>query len=124
MNLFLNRNISNFNCRIFPKTEAREDEDIIEAGISAVDVFIRDNYRRFCEGIPIQVVLDMRSNGSYPELYKLKQRNFELQVKEKCLRVRRAINKKITYWYQLREDCKQRLKPKQQQMEQLIEDMS
>jgi hypothetical protein len=81
MHLFPKRDLSQFDCRMFPKTEARDD--IIEAGISALNVFIRDNYQRFCERIPVQSVLEMKSCGSYPEVMGLKRRNFELQLEDK-----------------------------------------
>jgi hypothetical protein len=127
MHLSLNRDLSQFDCRIIPKTEARND--IIEAGISAVYVFIfmRDNYQRFCERIYIQSILEMKNYGSYPEFMKLKQSNFELQLKDKYPRVWKAINKRITYCCILKDDCKKLLKPKTQMEEmhkQAMEDMS
>jgi hypothetical protein len=48
------------------------------------------------------------------ELSKMKTRNFELQLKDKCDRVRKTVDKKATYNYVLRDDCKRNLKPKEQ----------
>jgi hypothetical protein len=110
MAYFTSRDITNFNPTKFPLTEARED--IITAGLSYLDSFIRDNCTLFSYGIPCQTVLEMKHQD--PELSKMKTRNFELQLKDKYDRVRRTVDKRITYNYVRRDDCKRSLKPKEQ----------
>jgi hypothetical protein len=46
------------------------------------------------------------------ELSKVKVRNFELQLKDKCERVRKTIGKRTTYNHILRDECKRISKPK------------
>ncbi|KAA6394455.1 MAG: hypothetical protein EZS28_010022 [Streblomastix strix] len=92
---FMTRNISNWNQRIIPFTEAKKD--IIRASRSQLDDVILQNYQAFKEGVPCTIALQFKP-------YDVKEKSFQLQLKNKCQRIRKTINEKRTWIYKLNED--------------------
>ncbi|KAA6363250.1 MAG: hypothetical protein EZS28_041223 [Streblomastix strix] len=92
---FMTRNIEGWNQRIIPFTEAKKD--IIRASRSQLDDVILQNYLAFKEGVPCTVALQFNP-------FDVKEKSFQLQLKNKCQRIRKTINEKRTWIYKLNED--------------------
>jgi hypothetical protein len=107
MRFFLDRDISGFNPVNIPETQAKTD--IMDASISPVDLFIKDNYKKFVDGWLVQEVLNARSYT--PQIKDLKPNNFSLQIKERCNRDRKMIKGITYYYYRLKPEMLEMLKP-------------
>ena len=96
LSFFMQRDISKFNPRVIPMTEAKHD--LIEASRSPLDVWICDNYNDLIEGIPCDDALMIRP----PDM---KPRTFQLQIKDKC--EHRQLQKDgVRKWhYILKKEC-------------------
>ena len=94
---FLKRDISEFNPRIIPMTEAKQD--LIEASRNPVDVWICDNYNNLCEGWLCSEALSNKP-------YDIKERSFTLQIKDKCIRKQIQSNNKRSWYYFLKDEYK------------------
>ncbi|KAA6371277.1 MAG: hypothetical protein EZS28_033196 [Streblomastix strix] len=86
--------ISNWNQRIIPFTEAKKD--IIRASRSQLDDVILQNYQAFKEGVPCTIALQFKP-------FDVKEKSFQLQLKNKCQRIQKAILGKRTWIYKLNE---------------------
>ena len=78
-------------------TEAKQD--LIEASKTPLDIWICEHYNDLCEGIICEDAL-----RSKPE--DMKQRAFQLQLKDKCERKRKRIDGQLHWIYILKEECK------------------
>ncbi|KAA6373696.1 MAG: hypothetical protein EZS28_030775, partial [Streblomastix strix] len=78
---FMTRDISQFNPRNIPMTQAKKD--IIKASISPVDDVIISHFKSFRDGITCNIV-----EGWKPQEMKLK--NYQLAIKNICERVRQT----------------------------------
>ncbi|KAA6402355.1 MAG: hypothetical protein EZS28_002118 [Streblomastix strix] len=91
----LSNDISNWNHRIIPFTEAKKD--IIRASRSQLDDAILQNYQAFKEGVPCTKALQFKP-------FNVKEKSFQLQLKNKCQRIQKTILGKRTWIYKLNED--------------------
>ncbi|KAA6401547.1 MAG: hypothetical protein EZS28_002928 [Streblomastix strix] len=94
---FMARDISNQNQIIIPFTEAKMD--IIRASRSQLDDVILQNYQAFKECVPCTIALQFKP-------YDVKEKSFQLQIKNKCQRIYKTISGKHTWIYKLNEDLK------------------
>ena len=94
---FMKRDISNFNPRIIPMTDAKQD--LIEASKSPVEQFICDYYNKLCEGW-------LCSEALLYKPYDIKERSFQLQLKDKCIRKRVKKNNQLYWYYFLKDEYK------------------
>ena len=97
LTFFIKRDISSFQIRSIPMTEAKQD--LIEASKTPLDIWICEHYNDLCEGIICEDAL-----RSKPE--DMKQRAFQLQLKDKCERKRKRIDGQLHWIYILKEECK------------------
>ena len=93
LTFFINRDISNFNPRIIPMTEAKQD--LIEASRNPVEQFICDYYNKLCKGWSCQKAI-------FHKPYDIKERSFTLQLKDKCHRKRQTSGDRK--WYYILKD--------------------
>ena len=97
LTFFMKRDISKFNPRKIPMTEAKQD--IIEASRSALDVWICDHYDELVKGLPCDEALVSKPS-------EMKERTFQLQLKDKCDR-KRVQSSGVRKWhYVLKNECK------------------
>ena len=97
MTFFMKRDISKFNPRKIPMTEAKQD--IIEASRSALDVWICDHYDELVKGLPCDEALVSKPS-------EMRERTFQLQLKDKCDR-KKIQNSGVRKWhYVLKNECK------------------
>ena len=94
---FIKRDISEFNPRIIPLTEAKQD--LIEASRNPVDVWICDNYNDLCKGM-------LCSDAILLKPCDIKARSFTLQLKDKCIRKQIQSNNKRNWYYFLKDEYK------------------
>ena len=97
LTFFMKRDISGFNIRVIPMTDAKQD--LIDASKPPIDVWICDNYDELCEGMACSKALRFKP-------VEMKERAFQLQLKDKCERKRRRINGDLTWYYILKDDCR------------------
>ena len=90
---FINRDITEFNPRIIPLTEAKQD--LIEASRSPVELFICDHYNELCKGM-------LCSEALLNKPCEIKERSFQLQLKDKCDKKRET--KGDRKWYYILKD--------------------
>ena len=90
---FIKRDISEFNPRKIPMTEAKQD--LIDASRSPIDVWICNHYNQLLEGINCSDALLTKPS-------EMKDKQFQMQIKERC--ERRQIKRK--WHYILKEGCK------------------
>ena len=95
---FIKRDINNFNPRIIPMTEAKQD--LIEASRNPVDIWICNNYNNLCEGM-------LCADAILLKPYDIKERTFTLYLKDKCIRKQLRRDGKKPYYYFLRDECKE-----------------
>ncbi|KAA6388140.1 MAG: hypothetical protein EZS28_016330, partial [Streblomastix strix] len=93
--IFIQRNIEGWNQRIIPFTEAKKD--IIRASRSQLDDVILQNYQAFKEVVPCTIALQFKP-------FDVKEKSFQLQLKNKCQRTQKTILGKRTWIYKLNED--------------------
>ncbi|KAA6367969.1 MAG: hypothetical protein EZS28_036503, partial [Streblomastix strix] len=92
---FMTRDISQFNPRNIPMTQAKKD--IIKASISPVDDVIISHFKQFRDGVTCNIV-----EGWKPQEMKLK--NYQLAIKSICERVRKTSGVERKWMYQLKEE--------------------
>ena len=94
---FMKLDLSTFNVRLIPQTEAKQD--LIEASRSPFDIWICDHYNQLIEGIRCSDALLIKPT-------EMKDKHFQLQIKERCERTRKSIDGKQIWHYVLKEGCK------------------
>ena len=94
---FTERDITSFNPRIIPMTEAKED--LIEASRSPIDVWICEHYDELLNGIQCSDALVSKPS-------EMKDKNFQLQIKEKCERKKKGPKGNQKWYYILKDECK------------------
>ncbi|KAA6323193.1 MAG: hypothetical protein EZS28_054343, partial [Streblomastix strix] len=92
---FMTRDISQFNPRNIPMTQAKKD--IIKASISPVDDVIISHFKLFRDGVTCNIV-----EGWKPQEMKLK--NYQLAIKNICERVRKTSGGERKWMYQLKKE--------------------
>lgn len=75
LTFFVQRDISGFNPRKIPMTEAKQD--LIEASKSPLEYWICDHYDELVEGMKCSDALGCKPSD-------MKERQFQLQIKDKC----------------------------------------
>ena len=94
---FMKYDISTFNVRNIPMTEAKED--LIEASRTPIDEWICKHYDELCLGIQCSEALISKPT-------ELKDRAFQLQIKDKCDKTRITRDGKREWFYLLKDECK------------------
>ena len=94
---FMNRDISSFNPRKIIMTEAKQD--LIEASRSPLDIWICDHYNDLCKGI-------LCSDALISKPPEMKDRTFQLQLKDKCIRKQVREGNQRPWYYFIKEECK------------------
>lgn len=94
---FMNYDLSDFNVRDIPMTEAKQD--LIDASQSPLDVWICQHYDELCKGIVCSEALTSRPS-------EMKERSFQNQIRDKCIHRRITLNGSRVYAYILKEECK------------------
>ena len=97
MYYFLNKDISTFNVRDIPMTEAKQD--LIDASRSPIDYFICDHYNDLIDGIPCTTALRMKPSD-------MKDKTFQLQIKDKCDRKQKRDGNTRVWYYVLKDEYK------------------
>lgn len=97
MTYFNNKDISTFNIRDILMTEAKQD--LIDASRSPIDQLICDNYNKLVKGIPCSDALNIKPSD-------MKDKTFQLQIKDKRDRKRITVNKERVWHYILKDDYK------------------
>ena len=94
---FIKYDLNGFNVRNIPMTEAKED--LIEASSSPLDIWINDHYDELIEGIQCSDALISKPSD-------MKDKTFQLQIKDKCNRKQRRVDGKREWFYVLKDECK------------------
>ena len=97
LTFFIKRDLTNFNVRKLPMTEAKQD--LIDASKSPFDMFICDFYNELCDGMPCADALMKKPR-------EMKDRAFQLQMKDKCIRKQKQYNGSRQWFYILKDECK------------------
>ena len=97
LTFFMKRDISKFNPRVIPITEAKKD--LIEASRSPLDVWICDKYNDLIKGILCDDALMIRP----PDM---KERTFQLQLKDKCDHKKIQKDGVRKWHYILKQECR------------------
>lgn len=97
LTFFMKRDLSSFEIRRIPETEAKQD--LIDASRTPFDQWICDHYDQLCSGIQCSETLISKPSD-------MKDRNFQLQIKDKCERKQKRVNGVRTWYYVLKDDCK------------------
>ncbi|KAA6378906.1 MAG: hypothetical protein EZS28_025567, partial [Streblomastix strix] len=92
---FMTRDISQFNPRNIPMTQAKKD--IIKASISQVDDVIISHFKSFRDGVTCNIV-----EGWKPQEMKLK--NYQLAIKNICVRTQKQTDGVCKFIYKLKEE--------------------
>ncbi|KAA6375915.1 MAG: hypothetical protein EZS28_028558, partial [Streblomastix strix] len=92
---FMTRDISQFNPRNIPMTQAKKD--IIKASVSPVDDVIISHFKSFRDGVTCNIV-----EGWKPQEMKLK--NYQLAIKNICERIQKQTDGVRKRMYQLKEE--------------------
>lgn len=95
LTFFLKRDISNFNNRDIPMTEAKQN--IIEASHSPIDNFIIQYYNTLVDGMLCSDALLYKPND-------MKDKNFQLQIKDKCDLKKKSFEGKRKLYYVLKQE--------------------
>ena len=93
----MKHDIKEFNPRNIPMTEAKQD--LIEASRTPLDNWICEHYNELLTGIPCSYALTSKPA-------EMKDKNFQLQIKDKCNRKQITIDRKRVWCYLLKEECK------------------
>ncbi|KAH7815840.1 putative Poxvirus D5 protein [Monocercomonoides exilis] len=99
---FVSKDLSNFNTRAIPSTEAKED--IIAAPLSVIDVFCQEHYNKLKEVWRCSDALCFR-----PVEYK-NDRSFQLAIKDRCEKIRIGGRGNQVWCYKLKPEYEQLLK--------------
>ena len=110
----MKHNIKEFNPRIIPMTEAKQD--LIEASRTPLDNWICEHYDELILGIPCSDALTSKPT-------EMKDKNFQLQIKDKCNRKRITIHGKRVWCYILKDECKQIFKQILHEIDEDIDDI-
>ena len=94
---FLKRDIKDFNPRKIIMTEAKQN--LIEASRPPIDIWICEHYNELCKGI-------LCSEALLSKPQDLKERTFQLQLKDKCIRKQVRNGKTKPWYYFLKDECK------------------
>ena len=94
---FMKYDLSTFNVREIPMTEAKED--LIEASRNPLDVWICEHYDDLCAGMLCSDALNCKP-------VEMKERAFQLQIKDKCDRKQKQVECVRKWFYILKEECK------------------
>ena len=78
-------------------TEAKQD--IIDASKSHIDVWINDHYDELVKGMICPNALVCKPSD-------MKDKNFQLSIKDKCDRTQKRIDGKRVWCYFLKDECK------------------
>ncbi len=97
LTFFMNYDLSTFNVRDIPMTEAKED--IINASKSPIDQFICDHYNDLVKGMICTDALICKPSD-------MKDKNFQLSLKDKCDRKQKRVDGKRVWYYFLKDECK------------------
>ena len=97
MTYFMKHDIKEFNPRNILMTEAKQD--LIEASRTPLDNWICEHYDELILGIPCSDALTSKPT-------EMKDKNFQLQIKDKCNRKQITIDRKRVWCYVLKEECK------------------
>ncbi|KAI5510116.1 hypothetical protein TVAGG3_0713870 [Trichomonas vaginalis G3] len=89
--------LSSFNVRIIPMTEAKQD--LIELSTNPLDEWINTHYDELCAGMTCKNALFCKPSD-------MKDKNFQMSIKDKCDRKQRRIDGKQTWCYVLKEEMK------------------
>ena len=95
---FMKQELSDFNPRNIPMTEAKQD--LIEASRTPLDFWICEHYDDLIKGIPC-------SEALFSKPREMRDKNFQLQIKDKCNRPRLTIDSKRVWCYVLKDEYKQ-----------------
>ena len=107
LTFFMQRDISYFNTRYIPETEAKMD--LVQYSLSPIEQFICENYEKLCKGWAAKEARDRKP-------YDIKNNSFALLMKEKCNYVGRTIEGKRKFYYVLKDDCKEVFKKLKENM--------
>lgn len=94
---FMKYDLSTFNVRLIPTTEAKED--LIEVSCSPIDEWICKHYDELCIGIQCSDALMSKPS-------ELKDKTFQMQIKDKCDKKRITRDGKREWFYVLKDECK------------------
>ena len=94
----MKQELSDFNPRNIPMTEAKQD--LIEASRTPLDFWICEHYDDLIKGIPC-------SEALFSKPREMRDKNFQLQIKDKCNRPRLTIDSKRVWCYVLKDEYKQ-----------------
>lgn len=97
LTFFMERDLSNFQVREIPMTDAKQD--LIDASKSPLDIWICEYYNALVDGMNCDEALMCKPA-------EMKKRTFQLQLKDKCERKRKRINGNLTWYYTLKQECK------------------
>lgn len=97
LTFFVKYDISTFNVRELPMTEAKED--LIEASRNPLDIWICEHYNQLCTGMLCTDALTCKPS-------EMKERTFQLQIKDKCDRKQKQIDCVRKWCYVLKDECK------------------
>ena len=96
LTFFAKYNIEGFNPRNIPMSEAKRD--IIEASYSEFDEWINSHYLTLIDGMVCSEALASKPHG-------MKDKLFQLQIKDKCNRKQKRVGTKREYYYVLKDEC-------------------
>ena len=96
LTFFAKYNIEGFNPRNIPMSEAKRD--IIEASYSEFDEWINSHYLTLIDGMTCSEALASKPHG-------MKDKLFQLQIKDKCNRKQKRVGTKREYYYVLKDEC-------------------
>ena len=97
LSFFMKYDLSTFNVRDIPMTEAKQD--IINASKSPIEQFICDHYNDLVKGMNCSDALMCKPAD-------MKDKNFQLTIKDKCDRKRITVEGKRVWHYILKDECK------------------
>ncbi|KAA6368121.1 MAG: hypothetical protein EZS28_036352 [Streblomastix strix] len=92
---FITRDISQFNPRNIPMTQAKKD--IIKASISPVDDVIIIHFKSFRDGVTCNIVEGWKSQ-------EMKLKNYQLAIKNICVRTQKQTDRVRKFIYKLKEE--------------------
>ncbi|KAH7829183.1 uncharacterized protein MONOS_8709c2 [Monocercomonoides exilis] len=102
---FLSKDLTNFNTRAIPTTEAKED--IIAASLSVIDVFCQEHNNKLKDGLRRSEALCFRQVE-----YK-NYRSFQLAIKDRCEHKRMGGKEGRVLHYKLKPECEQLIKQRE-----------
>lgn len=95
---FMKQELAEFNPRNIPMTEAKQD--LIEASRTPLDLWICERYDDLIKGIPCSDALISKPR-------EMRDKSFQLQIKDKCNRQRLTIDSRRVWCYVLKDEYKQ-----------------